>query len=104
MSKVFIEESSLTAIGDAVRAKTGSSDLLVVPDGMVSAISSIKTGGGGDSGIPEEAFTITGNCSYRFANDGWNWFVENYGNRVTTKDITNISNIFNSSNDIHVTS
>lgn len=98
MSKVFIEESSLTAIGDAVRAKTGSSDLLVVPDGMVSAISSIETGGGGDSGIPEEAFTITGDCSYRFINNGWNWFVENYGNRVTTKDITNMLNIFNSSN------
>lgn len=50
MSKVFIEETSLTAIGDAIRAKTGSTELLSVPSGMVDAIASITTGGGsGDS-------------------------------------------------------
>lgn len=49
MSKVFIEETSLTAIGDAIRAKTGSSDLLSIPSGMVDAIASIEAGGGGSS-------------------------------------------------------
>lgn len=49
MSRVFIEEASLTAIGDAIRAKTGGTEMLTVPSGMVDAIASITTGGG-DSG------------------------------------------------------
>lgn len=46
MSKVFIEEASLTAIGDAIRAKSGSTELLSVPTGMVDAITNLSTGGG----------------------------------------------------------
>ena len=49
MAKIFIEETSLTAIGDAIREKTGSSELLTVPSGMVEAIAAIETGGGGSS-------------------------------------------------------
>lgn len=93
----------LTAIADAIRAKDGSTALLTL-DEMPEAIAaieipSIPDGGGssgsGDSGIPEEAFTITGDCSYRFANNGWNWFVELFANKITTKDITNATYIFN---------
>lgn len=62
----------------------------LTPDGMVDAINNAP------DMIPEEAFTITGNCSYRFANGGWDWFIEQYGNRVTTKDITNCNNMINS--------
>ena len=43
MGKVFIEESSLTAIGNAIRAKTGDTALLGVPEGMVAAIEGIPT-------------------------------------------------------------
>ena len=94
MAKVFIEESSLTAIGNAIREKTGESALLS-PTDMVTAIGGITTGGGGGD-LPEEAYTITGDCNYRFANDGWTWFLENYGSKVTTKDITNASYMFHS--------
>ena len=45
MSKVFIEEDSLTAIGNAIRSKTGDTAPLSVPTGMVEAIAGI-TGGG----------------------------------------------------------
>lgn len=92
MSKVFIEENSLTAIGNAIREKTGGSGLLTVPTGMVEAIGSIQSGGGGD--LPEEAFTITGDCVYRFSNNNWNWFVENYGDRITTNNIANTNSMF----------
>lgn len=54
MSKVFIEEESLTAIGNAIREKTGDTAPLSVPTGMVNAIGSITTGGssgGGDVSI-----------------------------------------------------
>ena len=83
----------LTAIGDAIRDKTGSTDLLTL-DAMPTAISGIETGGGE---LPEEAFIITGNCLNRFANNGWNWFVENYGDKITTKDITAATYMFSSS-------
>ena len=79
MAKVFIEESSLTAIGDAIREKTGGSDLLNPLD-MPEAIAAIETGGG-SADLPEEAFKVTGNCSYRFSFDGWTWFINNYGKK-----------------------
>lgn len=82
MSKVFIEESSLTAIGDAVRAKTGSSDLLVVPDGMVSAISSIETGGGGDYFTDDDLTFTNASCAYMFAGDKWAAILEKEKGRI----------------------
>ena len=45
-------------------------------------------------GIPEEAFVITGDCTYRFTNGGWNWFIEEFGGQITTKDITNADHMF----------
>ena len=83
MSRAFINESTLTAIGDAIRAKTGKSDL-IAPGDMPTEIENIPTGGGE---IPEEAFVITGNCVSRFANNGWNWFITEFGNRITTQNI-----------------
>lgn len=47
-----------------------------------------------EAGLPEEAFLITGNCNYRFAYGGWNWFIERYGNKITTKDINDINSMF----------
>ena len=83
----------LTAIGDAIRDKTGSTDLLTL-DAMPTAISGITTGGGD---LPEEAFAITGECNYRFAYNGWDWFINDYGNRITT-NLSNVSNMFLNSN------
>lgn len=49
---------------------------------------------------PAEAFVISGDCSYRFANNGWNWFIEKYSNKITTKDISNAQYMFFNSNRI----
>ena len=89
MSKLFIEESSLTAIGDAIRNKTGGSELLS-PAAMVTAIEGIEGGGGGGTELPESAFVITGDCKYRFASNGWNWFIDSFGDKITTKNMSNI--------------
>lgn len=43
--------------------------------------------------IPEEAFNITGDCMYRFSN-GWEWFIRDYGSKITTKDIRTATNMF----------
>lgn len=90
MSKLFIEESSLTAIGDAIRNKTGGSELLS-PSAMVTAIEGIETGGGGGTELPDEAFVISGDCQYRLAYDGWNWFIDLFGDKITTKDISSLA-------------
>ncbi len=86
-----IKEESLTALGDAIREKTNTEDLLEFPSGMVEAIESIPD----PVEMPEEAFVITGNCNYRFANNGWNWFIEQFGDQLTTKDISNGAYMFN---------
>lgn len=59
MANVFIQDSTMSAIGDAIRAKTGGTDKLLPAD-MAAAISGITTGGGGgssDSGVFISALT-----------------------------------------------
>lgn len=80
----------LSAIGVAIRAKTGKSDLLTL-DQMPTEIASIVTG---DAGVPEEALVLTGECRYKFAYGSWQWFFDAYKNQITTHDITNTENMF----------
>ena len=47
MSYRKVNDNSLASVADAIRSKGGTSDALVFPDGFVSAISAIQTGGGG---------------------------------------------------------
>lgn len=42
-----VNDTSIASVADAIRAKGGTSDALIFPDGFVSAISAIQTGGGG---------------------------------------------------------
>ena len=81
----------LSAIGTAIREKTGGSELLTL-DAMPGAIRSISGGGGG--GVPTEALNITGNCDYKFCGSGWNWLIDTYGNQITTNNITSATNMF----------
>ena len=91
MSKYVIDSSTLTSIANAVRAKTGTTDPIKVSD-IPTEISKITGGGSGD--LPAEALAISGDCSYRFAYDGWNWFIEKYGNQITTNNISDATNMF----------
>lgn len=45
MSKYFVEDTSLTAVADAIREKSGTDDSLAFPDGFVSAVEGIQAGG-----------------------------------------------------------
>lgn len=52
-------------------------------------------------GVPtDEELTISGNCSYRFSNNGWNWFLEKYKDRLIFNNITDASNMFERSSSI----
>lgn len=92
MAKVFIEETTLTAIGDAIRGKTGKTDL-IDPANMSTEIAGIEAGGGGYE-PPESAFLMSGNCQYKYSGDSWFWFMDAYKNKIQTKDITNMMNMF----------
>ena len=85
--------NKLTAIADSIRAKTGSTNKLTL-DEMPTAISNISSGGGD---LPEEALNITGSCRIMFANGNWDWFINHYGNRVTTSSITDADSMFSKS-------
>ena len=63
------------------------------PLNMAELIDSIKTG----DVLPDNAFVISGNCSYRFFSNGWSWFIEQFGDRITTKGVSNCSFMFNNS-------
>lgn len=117
----------LTNIANAIREKTGKSDVMTL-DAMPDEIISIQTGGAAviesleitsngtynapdgvdgyspitvnvpqDGSPPDEAFVITGDCKYRFAEGGWDWFINMYGNQITTQDITEASYMFKGS-------
>ena len=49
MAECLTNTTDLTAVADAIRAKGGISGPLVYPDGFVTAIQAIETGGGGGS-------------------------------------------------------
>lgn len=55
MSKVFIEEETLIGIGNAIREKSGTTDLIATTD-MATAISNLATGGG-ETEIPPIYYT-----------------------------------------------
>jgi hypothetical protein len=98
MANVIINDSNLTAIGNAIREKNGTSDTYK-PREMADAILAITTGGGGGSGeinIP----TITGDCSSMFNNNRWNWLIDQYGEQMVTEDITNPSSMFSGSTEL----
>ena len=112
----------LTAIGNAIREKTGGTDLLTL-DQMPTEISNIQGGGTveeltitsngtynpptgidgyapvvvnvpQDGGPPAKAFNITGAINKMFYNGKWDWFIETYGNQITMNDITTASGCF----------
>ena len=57
MAIKFVDEADLTAVGNAIRAKTGGSDLLTFPAGMAAAVSGIQTA------KPEQAKSATPSLS-----------------------------------------
>lgn len=95
MALKTVNEESLVAIGDAIRAKTGIEDALEFPNGMVEAVNGIET-----IVLPEEAYTVSGPCAYRFSNDGWNWFISLFKDKITTNKITEASYMFAKSKEL----
>ena len=46
-------------------------------------------------GVPTDAdLTISYDCRYRFIFGGWDWFINKYGNRITTENISDANDMF----------
>ena len=84
--------NKLSAIGDAIREKTGKSELLTL-DAMPGEIASIETGGGGS--IEVEPIVLSGNTT-KYACSGLiaKAMIENFPDKITTQEITNTNNMF----------
>ena len=52
MAEYLTDTTGLTKVASAIREKGGTSDPLVYPDGFVTAIQAIKTGGSSTPGTP----------------------------------------------------
>ena len=95
MSKVLVNESSLTGIANAIRGKNGSTTTYK-PSEMAAAITAISGGGSGPD-IPDSAFVISGNCQYWDYYGQWDSFITAYKNKWSTRNIKNCVNMFENS-------
>lgn len=74
--------NKLSAIGNAIREKTGGTQLLTL-DAMPNEIRSISGGGSGGGYEPtDEDLTYTGHCSYLFAYDHNKKLIDLYADRI----------------------
>ena len=81
----------LTAIGNAIREKTGGTELLTL-DQMATQIASIQGGGT----VEVEPIVLSGNCNYACTGIVASTYLSLFGNTVSTSNITSSTYMFNS--------
>lgn len=84
-----IQDETLTAIGEAIRQKGNTTELLT-PLEMPQAIIDIPLG----VVPPVGALHFTGNTKGLFANGKWDWFIEQLGDQITTENLLSIEEMF----------
>ena len=92
MAKVFIEETTLSSIGDAIRDKGGTSEL-ISPLDMPNAIINLPSGGGGGD-IEVEPIVLAGDCSYACAGPIAGNYVKLFGDTISTKYVYTCDSMF----------
>jgi hypothetical protein len=86
-----VQEESLVALGDAIREKAGTNEPLVFPTGMIEAIAGIETGGGS---IEVEPTVLTGDCQYACSGGLSGKYIELFGDKISTQNITSTNSMF----------
>ena len=79
--------------------ENGTYEVAAGVDGYNPITVNVPTGGGGEE-LPEEGYKIGGNCTYRFAYNGWNWYIDAFENKVTTEEINNATSMFYNSDQL----
>lgn len=94
MSKVFIEESTLSSIGNAIRQKTGKSEL-ISPGNMPTEIASITTGSSGTGGDEKLRQILNGSFSGEYVDNNIKKLRSGafYDTKIKRVDCPNVSNI-----------
>lgn len=92
MSNVIVNDANLSAIGNAIRGKNGTTNTYK-PSEMAAAITAIETGGGGS--IEIEPIVLTGKQSYGCAGVLPSKFIELFGDKVSTDKVKDASYMFN---------
>ena len=97
--QVLVNEDTLTTIADSVRLKLGEETnpnaagfTKYTPMELANKIANEMPLA--KDAIPNSAKHLTGDCKYRFANGGWDWFIEQCGEEITTRDITTCNSMF----------
>ncbi len=93
MAQKLYEESNIQAIADAIRSKNGTTDTYKTSE-MADAILVLDGGNAGGYDIPEDSFILSGRSSYRFSFGNWDWFIEKYGNQITTSELNQTDYMF----------
>lgn len=86
--KLLIEESTLQQIGQAIREKGGANDRILGRD-LAARIMDIPSGGG-----DVEPIVLTGSCNYGCSGKLSSQFINLFGNKISTNDVTTVSYMF----------
>lgn len=100
--QVLVNEDTLTTMADSIRLKLGEETnpnaagfTKYTPMELANKIANEMPLA--KDAIPNSAKHITGDCRYRFANGGWDWFIEQCGEEITTERITSADHMFSDS-------
>lgn len=83
----IVKNGSLLDAANAIRHLTGSSERYKPSEFKDALDIELNL-------VPEEAFLITGNCLYKFSYKQWDWFLNKYGDKITTSDIIDANRMF----------
>ena len=101
--QVLVNEDTLTIMADFIRYKLGE-ETNPLAEGFTKYTPmelAIKLGDEmpfAKDAIPNHAKFLNGNCQNKFAYGGWDWFIEQLGEEITTEEITNCKEMFYYSN------
>lgn len=93
MSKYVIDDTTLTAIADAVREKGGTAEKIKV-SGLPDAIAEIETGSGGGEGPTAEELTFSGVLDYWNYYGQWDSIIAKYNNLISFNNISSAKQMF----------
>lgn len=93
MAKLLINDTTLSAIGNAIRTKNGSTDTYK-PSEMPNAILTIAADG--------ISHTFSGDCSSLFAGGYWDFVIEQGGVGLKTAHITDAGGMFSDSEVVQI--
>lgn len=96
VNKVVLGEDTLIDLtADTVSADKLSKGVTAHDMAGEPIVGTMEAGGRGPT--PAE-LTLTGNCSYRFYDGNWDWFVTKYENQITTNNVSDCNSMFGFTN------